>query len=111
MGILQSKDGDIIDCVDIYKQPAFDHRVLKNHNIQVHIFMLIKSLCVNLLIFFVLLTIPIRRVGGQDLLRANSLDSFGKKFPYESSKLGTEVNSSISKTFHKQTYFCFGFQN
>ncbi|KAI3525670.1 hypothetical protein L1887_04648 [Cichorium endivia] len=27
-------NGDIIDCVDIYKQPAFDHPALKNHIIQ-----------------------------------------------------------------------------
>ena len=53
---MQSKDGDIIDCVDIYKQPAFDHPVLKNHTIQVHFFMSIKSLCVNLIILFTLLT-------------------------------------------------------
>ncbi|KAI5586303.1 hypothetical protein POPTR_006G233700v4 [Populus trichocarpa] len=31
---LQSEDGDIIACVDIYKQPAFDHPALKNHTIQ-----------------------------------------------------------------------------
>ncbi|KAL6003032.1 hypothetical protein ACLOJK_023254 [Asimina triloba] len=30
----QSEDGDIIDCVDIYKQPAFDHPALRNHIIQ-----------------------------------------------------------------------------
>ncbi|KAG8645485.1 hypothetical protein MANES_10G064100v8 [Manihot esculenta] len=27
-------DNDIIDCVDIYKQPAFSHPLLKNHTIQ-----------------------------------------------------------------------------
>ncbi|KAF8393478.1 hypothetical protein HHK36_021722 [Tetracentron sinense] len=27
-------EGDVIDCVDIYKQPAFDHPLLKNHKIQ-----------------------------------------------------------------------------
>lgn len=26
--------GDVFDCVDIYKQPAFDHPLLKNHTIQ-----------------------------------------------------------------------------
>ncbi|KAG9455597.1 hypothetical protein H6P81_000105 [Aristolochia fimbriata] len=31
---MKSADGDIIDCVDIYKQPAFDHPALKNHTIQ-----------------------------------------------------------------------------
>ncbi|XP_022714531.1 uncharacterized protein LOC111274160 [Durio zibethinus] len=34
---IQSEDGDVIDCVDIYKQPAFDHPLLKNHTIQVFI--------------------------------------------------------------------------
>ena len=33
--LIQSPDGDIIDCVDINKQPAFDHPLLKNHTIQV----------------------------------------------------------------------------
>ncbi|KAJ8459874.1 hypothetical protein OPV22_032800 [Ensete ventricosum] len=32
---IQSEDGDIIDCVDIYKQPALDHPLLKNHIIEV----------------------------------------------------------------------------
>ncbi|KAI3803934.1 hypothetical protein L1987_32100 [Smallanthus sonchifolius] len=31
---IRVKDGDIVDCVDIYKQPAFDHPALKNHTIQ-----------------------------------------------------------------------------
>ncbi|CAI9093612.1 OLC1v1029159C1 [Oldenlandia corymbosa var. corymbosa] len=31
---IQSEDGDIIDCVDINKQPAFNHPALKNHKIQ-----------------------------------------------------------------------------
>ncbi|XP_062086911.1 protein neprosin-like [Humulus lupulus] len=31
---IESDDGDVIDCVDIYKQPAFDHPLLKNHTIE-----------------------------------------------------------------------------
>ncbi|XP_060965591.1 protein neprosin-like [Cannabis sativa] len=34
----QSEDGEVIDCVDIYKQPAFDHPLLKNHIIEVFAF-------------------------------------------------------------------------
>ncbi|KAF5181340.1 Nep-interacting protein [Thalictrum thalictroides] len=30
----ETEHGDIYDCVDIYKQPAFDHPALKNHKIQ-----------------------------------------------------------------------------
>lgn len=43
----QSEDGDIIDCVDIYKQPALDNPLLKNHTIQVH--------CLCYLVFLLLL--------------------------------------------------------
>jgi hypothetical protein len=32
---VQSGDVGEFDCVDIYKQPAFDHPLLKNHKIQV----------------------------------------------------------------------------
>ncbi|XP_031286370.1 uncharacterized protein LOC116145065, partial [Pistacia vera] len=32
---IQLESGDIVDCVDIYKQPAFSHPSLKNHKIQV----------------------------------------------------------------------------
>lgn len=32
----QSPDGDIIDCVHVSHQPAFDHPDLKNHKIQVN---------------------------------------------------------------------------
>lgn len=32
---IKSEDGDIIDCVLITSQPAFDHPLLKNHTIQV----------------------------------------------------------------------------
>jgi hypothetical protein len=33
---IESPDGDIIDCVHISHQPAFDHPYLKNHTIQVN---------------------------------------------------------------------------
>lgn len=33
--IYQTKYGDILDCVEIDKQLAFDHPLLKNHSIQV----------------------------------------------------------------------------
>lgn len=35
--ITQTRHGDIYDCVDIYKQPAFDHPWLKDHKIQVNL--------------------------------------------------------------------------
>ncbi|KAI6679970.1 hypothetical protein NL676_033851 [Syzygium grande] len=31
---IESEDGDIIDCIDIYKQPAFRDPALRNHTIQ-----------------------------------------------------------------------------
>ncbi|GLT69007.1 hypothetical protein SLA2020_411930 [Shorea laevis] len=31
---IETEEGDIFDCIDIYKQPAFDNPLLKNHSIQ-----------------------------------------------------------------------------
>ncbi|XP_027904959.1 uncharacterized protein LOC114164469 [Vigna unguiculata] len=92
---IKSEDGDIIDCVNIYGQPAFDHPALKNHTI--------KMMPDNLLqlenstteedsesqIYQTWQksgscpkgTIPIRRIVKEDLLRATSLDIFGQQFP------------------------------
>ncbi|KAK1267599.1 hypothetical protein QJS04_geneDACA002505 [Acorus gramineus] len=64
---MQSEDGDIIDCVDIYKQPAFDHPLLKNHTIQ-------SGSCPKG-------TIPVRRVTKHDLSRAPYLQRYGMKEP------------------------------
>ena len=33
--LVQLENGVIIDCIDINKQPALDHPLLKNHKIQV----------------------------------------------------------------------------
>ncbi|KAG6608407.1 hypothetical protein SDJN03_01749, partial [Cucurbita argyrosperma subsp. sororia] len=105
---LSSEDGDIIDCVDIYKQPPFDHPALKNHTIQMEPDWGVDwKMSVEQNEPFQVWqrsgrcpegTIPIRRVREQDLLRVNSLDSFGKNFFYGSSKLGAEVNRSDSRS-------------
>lgn len=33
---LQTDYGDVFDCVNIYKQPAFAHTLLKNHKLKVY---------------------------------------------------------------------------
>ncbi|XP_068658808.1 protein neprosin-like isoform X2 [Aristolochia californica] len=80
---IQTPNGDIFDCVDIYQQPAFDHPLLKNYtipprplvssNATTAIFELPDGGCPDG-------TVPIRRVQMQDLLRARSLSAFGKKY-------------------------------
>ncbi|XP_050281651.1 uncharacterized protein LOC126722541 [Quercus robur] len=94
---IKSPDGDIIDCIDINKQPAFDHPLLKNHTIQMrpssypegfsfderndvssnsepkltqpwHL----NGRCPEG-------TIPIRRTKEEDLLRAGSAANYGRK--------------------------------
>ncbi|KAF3790200.1 hypothetical protein EJ110_NYTH16877 [Nymphaea thermarum] len=32
---IEGEVGDVIDCVDIYSQPAFDHPLLKDHKLKV----------------------------------------------------------------------------
>ncbi|GLU01489.1 hypothetical protein SLE2022_187960 [Rubroshorea leprosula] len=90
-----SDDGDIIDCVDIHKQPAFDHPALRTHVIQMkpsfdarienlgnrsHIVQTWQrsGTCPEG-------TIPIRRIRKQDLLRAASLENFGRKLSHNTS--------------------------
>jgi hypothetical protein len=53
---VQSGDVGEFDCVDIYKQPAFDHPLLKNHKIQV-----INCKCIfinsfNILFFYTIIS-------------------------------------------------------
>ncbi|KAL4304035.1 hypothetical protein GQ457_10G017740 [Hibiscus cannabinus] len=91
---IQSEDGDIIDCVDIYKQPAFDHPALKNHVIQMKPSFKLKeeklgttSLSSKLVVSQTWQksgscpdgTVPIRRIQRNDLLRAKSIGRFGRK--------------------------------
>ncbi|KAF7836944.1 uncharacterized protein G2W53_005426 [Senna tora] len=94
---MQSPDGDIIDCVHISKQPAFDHPFLKDHKIQMrpdfhpeglfednkvseskerskpltqlwHV----NGKCPED-------TVPIRRTKEDDVLRASSVKRYGRK--------------------------------
>ncbi|XP_039014612.1 uncharacterized protein LOC120144651 [Hibiscus syriacus] len=91
---IQSEDGDIIDCVDIYKQPSFDHPALKNHVIQMkpnfdfkeekpsrkkESSKLVVSQTWQRSGSCPEGTIPIQRIRREDLLRANSIDEFGRK--------------------------------
>ncbi|CAN6373211.1 unnamed protein product [Urochloa humidicola] len=91
---IQSPDGDIIDCVRISKQPAFDHPLLKNHTIQMRPSYHPGGLyngsnsashpltqtwhqngkCPEN-------TVPIRRTREEDVLRASSVERYGKKAP------------------------------
>ncbi|KAF8101285.1 hypothetical protein N665_0208s0068 [Sinapis alba] len=88
---IKSEDGDIIDCVPIHSQPAFDHPLLKNYTIQMRPSFIPESTstytkkktkatqtwhkngrCPKN-------TVSIRRIMKEDILRSNSIESFGKK--------------------------------
>ncbi|KAJ8563108.1 hypothetical protein K7X08_031560 [Anisodus acutangulus] len=87
---IQSTDGDVIDCVLSHQQPAFDHPELrgkkpldpperpnghKSNLMELENFQLWRlsgETCPEG-------TIPIRRTREQDILRANSLQTFGRK--------------------------------
>ncbi|CAF2094191.1 uncharacterized protein LOC103866781 [Brassica rapa] len=90
---IHSPDGDIIDCVWIYDQPAFDHPLFKNHTIQrrprsnsirdktggnktyiIHQLWRTKGECPEN-------TIPIRRTTRDDLIRSGSIKNYGRKSP------------------------------
>ncbi|XP_038721959.1 uncharacterized protein LOC120014109 [Tripterygium wilfordii] len=92
---IKSPDGDIIDCVLIHNQPAFDHPLLKNHTIQMRPSSFPKEDTIfpreskegsfkqvwNSKESCPEGTIPIKRVTEEDVLRASSVRRFGMKEP------------------------------
>ncbi|KAL1089045.1 hypothetical protein V6Z11_D08G295300, partial [Gossypium hirsutum] len=108
---IQSDDGDIIDCVDIYRQPAFDHPALRNHVIQMKPNFNFKEMEFNskngsskLTVFQTWQksgscpkgTVPIRRIRREDLLRAQSVQQFGRKPQEVLSYLCNSVNGKAN---------------
>ncbi|KAJ8438021.1 hypothetical protein Cgig2_030002 [Carnegiea gigantea] len=87
----EKEDGSTIDCIDIYKQPAFDHPLLKNHKLQMKPSLLLQEKMVMPTLELkeeddINLsnskskskfpgcpsgTVPIRRTQKEDLIRAN----------------------------------------
>ncbi|KAL1818764.1 hypothetical protein ACET3Z_013633 [Daucus carota] len=96
---IKSPDGDVIDCIPISQQPAFDHPLLQNHKIQLgpnyHPEGLLDDKKVNSFKSGEGLkpikqlwhsngkcaegTIPVRRTKKEDVLRASSIKNYGKK--------------------------------
>lgn len=96
---IKSPDGDIIDCIHISHQPAFDHPLLKNHTIQFRpnyhpegLFdenKMVSSKSSEGLKPVKQLwhlngkcpkgTIPMRRTKKEDVLRASSVKNYGRK--------------------------------
>uniref|UniRef100_A0A0E0N877 Neprosin PEP catalytic domain-containing protein n=1 Tax=Oryza rufipogon TaxID=4529 RepID=A0A0E0N877_ORYRU len=90
LATIQSPDGDIIDCVHISKQPAFDHPLLKNHTIQMRPSIQPSGMHGEAARPFTQTwnqngekcpdnTVPIRRTKEEDVMRATSVATFGKK--------------------------------
>ncbi|XP_047334964.1 uncharacterized protein LOC124938545 [Impatiens glandulifera] len=90
---IKSPDGDIIDCVHISNQPAFDHPLLQNHKIQLRpnnhpegLLRKNEAVITNSISQLWQLkgncpegTIPVRRTKRSDVIRASSIKNYGKK--------------------------------
>ncbi|CAA0823252.1 Protein of Unknown Function (DUF239 [Striga hermonthica] len=92
---IKSPDGDIIDCVHISHQPAFDHPIFQNHTIQMrpsyHPEKLLLTESKNeagpkpMAQLWHMNgrcpegTVPMRRTKKEDLFRASSINKYGKK--------------------------------
>jgi hypothetical protein len=84
---IQIPDGDIIDCVHISQQIAFDHPSLKNHIIQMEPSSIPKGLSNeeeleqlwHMNVTCPKETIPVMRTKREDVLRAKSIESYGTK--------------------------------
>ncbi|KAI3883110.1 hypothetical protein MKX03_012510 [Papaver bracteatum] len=94
----QTKLGEIYDCINIYKQPAFDHPLLKNHQIQMKpnviqgeqidepISNMVSSVVRSKLEACPSKTVPIRRTTKEDLVNAKNLSKWIKRRHYVSAQ-------------------------
>ncbi|MCL7031443.1 hypothetical protein MKW94_014341 [Papaver nudicaule] len=87
---IQTDYGDVIDCVDIYKQPAFDNPSLANHTIQMKpsSYPITKS--------------ENRTLIRNQLLNSTSVENYGRKNPYIA-----HSNRTISQEANKTYKFNF----
>ncbi|XP_043705201.1 uncharacterized protein LOC122655014 [Telopea speciosissima] len=118
---IQSEDGDIIDCIEMHKQPAFDHPSLQNHIIQMKpsydpiIDTTMKKEDSSMTIISQLWqrsgscpvgTVPIRRIQKRDhLLGANSLQKYGRKSPYVVHASNKTENQEIKHIKTRTSYY------
>ncbi|XP_077223265.1 protein neprosin-like [Tasmannia lanceolata] len=109
-----TEHGDIFDCVDINKQPAFDHPLLKNHKVQmipksfpketvkdggssVH-----KSMQIGLKDGGCPTgTVPIRRIRKEDLIREKFLTNTKKAYPFNIDPLGPANPDGLHNAYLK----------
>ncbi|KAF5468083.1 hypothetical protein F2P56_012264 [Juglans regia] len=121
---IKSADGDTIDCIDIYKQPAFEHPALRNHTIQMtpsydpsetktkskwdHE---VSSVTVTSQLWqksgsCPKGTIPIRRIRRSDQFKAgNSVENYGRKKPsflHQVAQLNGSQNSNLLQMNHSK---------
>ncbi|XXG49309.1 hypothetical protein AAC387_Pa02g3526 [Persea americana] len=111
---IKTKYGDIFDCVDIYKQHAFDNPLLKNHTIpNTHIPFQnwnrsLSSLQGQKLAKLRAIldggcpegSVPIRRIRMQDVLRAPSLYLEGKEYAENVTYAGDSVHPQADTANH-----------
>ncbi|XLU62681.1 hypothetical protein S245_021890 [Arachis hypogaea] len=137
---IKSEDGDIIDCIDLNKQPAFDHPALKNHKIQMAPTKnsakkepiewtksrsktkdAEDSLSLRVLTSQIWKksgtcpegTIPIRRIRKNDMLKAPSIEEYGRKKPSfsPSRQVHENLDSYVPLRNHsKAILFAVGFR-
>ncbi|XP_068647646.1 protein neprosin-like [Aristolochia californica] len=86
---IRNVHGEVFDCVDILKQPAFDDSLLKNHTVQPLKSGLSDGGCP-------VATVPLRRVQMEDLLRAGSVSKYVKK-----QQKGDRHNKLSQSVFHE----------
>ncbi|KAK7291020.1 hypothetical protein RIF29_05858 [Crotalaria pallida] len=134
---IQSEDGDIIDCIDIKKQPAFDHPAMKHHKIQMaptynsskedhttawtrtrsktktNTMVKQKAEESSMTMISQLWqksgrcpqgTIPVRRIRKKDMLKAHSIEEYGRKKPSFSHQHVGQLNENLDSFVQQKNH-------
>ncbi|KAK4277360.1 hypothetical protein QN277_015372 [Acacia crassicarpa] len=131
---IKSEDGDIIDCIDIKKQPALGHPALKHHKVQmIPTYNATKESSAGTRTTSKTMTkvkqrteteisqiwqksgtcsqgtIPVRRIRKKDLLKVHSIEEYGRKKPSFSPY--QNIDSSVQQKNHsKAILFALGYR-
>ncbi|XVE58778.1 hypothetical protein DITRI_Ditri04bG0196500 [Diplodiscus trichospermus] len=104
----KTEHGDILDCIDIYKQHAFDHPLLKDHKIQMRPKRIPNEKVGSKSPIFLPKNIRcppgsvlIKRTTKEELVMAKKMKAFGMNYPTSS---GFDSNSAGRYSFAYATY-------
>ncbi|KAI3874132.1 hypothetical protein MKX03_001780 [Papaver bracteatum] len=105
---IQTSWGDLFDCIEFHKQPAFDHPLLKKYNNSIMEKIVSRksdTMVVSGVDGCPRGTVPIRRTTKEDLIRAKSLSMMSSPLSSSNARPGVEYRAGVSYLKMGETFY------